>query len=490
MDTHGTLNEREGQPGGLQVEELKQVVAELRDQVLGMQVRDVALVRQRDDLLVVLVNEAEKRSLHVALGSRRSRLCTTQRRFPRSAFATGPRADRLRSALKDTCLVSVEHAAGEKRCSLGFEGGAGASVLEVELFGARGLWCLVDGDGHILHLSRPARGMAPGDSYAPPGTPPRSSGGCRSSRFCTPVLEAVDTYFTDLDRQGEQLEERLLLQRALAKRRKKLEGRLAGLQKQAEQIDRVDELRRVADLMLAHSTDVARGAAEMTVPDPDRPGEHLRLTLDPAKPVVSQAKAIYHRARKLAGGAEVAARRQAEAEAELESVASLEASLDGEEPLENLRRRLQAAGYLPPPTKPKAHKPVALPFRRYTSLEGHPILVGRNNTQNDRLSIQVARGNDLWFHVGGGRAGSHVVVRLPRGKTASLETLLDAGTLAVHFSKYRGTPVCEVIYAQAKHVRKPRGLPPGRVHVTQTRSLGIRLETGRLERLLGSPENA
>lgn len=490
MDTHGTVNDRQGQAGGLEVEELKQVVAELRDQVLGMQVRDVALVRQRDDLVVVLVNEADKRALHIALGSRRARLCTTRRRFSLQEFATGPRADRLRAALKDTHLVSVEHTAGEKRCSLGFAGGAGASVLEVELFGARGLWCLVDGDGHILQLSRPARGMAPGDSYAPPGTPPRSGGGGRSSRFCAPVLEAVDAHFTDLDREAEELEGRLVLHRALAKRRKKLVARLAGLQQQTEQIDGVDELRRVADLMLAHSTEVARGAAEMTVPDPDHPGEHLRLTLDPAKPVVSQAEALYHRARKLADGAEVSRRRRAEAKAELANVASLEASLDGGEPLEELRRRLQAAGYLPPPTRPKAHQPAAVPFRRYTSLEGHPILVGRNNTENDRLSIQVARGNDLWFHVGGGRAGSHVVVRLPRGKTASLETLLDAGTLAVHFSKYRGTPVCEVIYAQAKHVRKPRGLPPGRVHVTQTKSLGIRLETGRLERLLGSPENA
>ena len=64
-----------------------------------------------------------------------------------------------------------------------------------------------------------------------------------------------------------------------------------------------------------------------------------------------------------------------------------------------------------------------------------------------------------------------------------------SGTLAVHFSKYRGTPLCEVIYAQAKYVRKPKGLPPGRVQVSQTRSLGIRLDAERLERLLGSTEN-
>ena len=97
---------------------------------------------------------------------------------------------------------------------------------------------------------------------------------------------------------------------------------------------------------------------------------------------------------------------------------------------------------------------------------------------------RAARGNDLWFHVGQGYAGSHVVVRLPRTKTASLETLLDAATLAVHFSKARGNPSCEVIYTQAKHVHKPKGLPPGAVVPSHTKTLHVRGEEARLTRLL------
>jgi predicted ribosome quality control (RQC) complex YloA/Tae2 family protein len=77
-------------------------------------------------------------------------------------------------------------------------------------------------------------------------------------------------------------------------------------------------------------------------------------------------------------------------------------------------------------------------------------------------------------------------VRLPKGKTASLETLLDAGTLAVHFSKARGERRIDVIYTLRKHVRKPKGLPPGAVVPSQTKAITVLLDEARLRRLLGS----
>lgn len=123
-------------------------------------------------------------------------------------------------------------------------------------------------------------------------------------------------------------------------------------------------------------------------------------------------------------------------------------------------------------------------FRRYTSAEGYPVFVGKDNRSNDELTCRFARGNDVWLHVGGGRPGSHVIVRLPKGKTASLETLLDAATLAIHFSKARGQDRVDVIYTFAKHVRKPRGSPPGAVVPVDPRTLTVRVEPERLQRLL------
>ena len=94
----------------------------------------------------------------------------------------------------------------------------------------------------------------------------------------------------------------------------------------------------------------------------------------------------------------------------------------------------------------------------------------------------MARGNDLWLHAG--TAGSHVVVRLPPGKTAPLETLLDAAALAVHFSKLPGAGRAEVVYTLRKPVSKFRGAPLGAVTVTGETRLLVDLERARLERLL------
>jgi predicted ribosome quality control (RQC) complex YloA/Tae2 family protein len=160
--------------------------------------------------------------------------------------------------------------------------------------------------------------------------------------------------------------------------------------------------------------------------------------------------------------------------------------------LDAARTRLQLLGVLArrtpaaPALKARIDRDAADNVRRFTRAEGLQILVGRDNKQNDRLTLRIANGNDVWMHVGGGRHGSHVVVRLPKGRTASLETLLDAGTLAVHFSKARSERLVEVVYTQAKHVRKPKGLPAGAVVPQHTRSLRIRLEDDRLRRLLDS----
>ena len=101
-----------------------------------------------------------------------------------------------------------------------------------------------------------------------------------------------------------------------------------------------------------------------------------------------------------------------------------------------------------------------------------------------RPTFRIARGNDWWFHLGAA-PGSHVVVRSPGGGALPQETLLDAAHLCVHFSKMRTAPKADVTYTQARHVRRIKGAPPGKVLVERSESLYLRLEPARLERLLG-----
>ena len=487
---------------GLTSQELAIAIQELRALVGSTVLDAVALIGtdQHDDVLLVLQpNEpaAKKEFLHVALGGVRARICTTQRRFGRERRARGPGPDLLQRELQAAKLTTIEQAGRDERSlRLQFEASAGRRDVVVELFGARGLWALCDERGACLTMSRAVetavRTLRRGDDYAPP--PPSPAGVRRAAaapRFSSPALAAIDAHFTALDLEKEQEQGRKGLQVAAQRARKKLANKVAGLRRQLEDVDGADALRQRADLMLAYAYQVERGASRMTAPSLDGSGEVV-IPLDPKAPVPEQANKLYDKARRLEDGRGVAEQRLATAEQQAQQLDEVLADLtEADTPdLDAARAALISLGLLPAPQQRPAsgarRKEAATPYRRFSSSEDYAIFVGRNNNQNDELTMRFANGNDLWLHVGGGRPGSHVVVRLPRNKTASLETLLDAATLAVHFSKARGEPRVEVIYTFRKHVRKPKGLPAGAVVPAQTKAVTVHADPERLRRLLDS----
>jgi len=487
---------------GLTASELALALAELRA-LEGRAVADAAALvgtSEHDDVLLVLQGAdlaARKAFVHVALGGARARICTTARRFSRDRRARGPSADLLQRELQDATLAAIEHAGAEERsCAFVFDTKNGQRRLVVELFGARGLWTLCDQDGVCLTMSRAVetavRTLRRGDTYAPPPPAPgHADRRTAEARFSPPTLEAIDDYFTALDLDEEHLREESTLRVATQRARKKARNKVAGLRRQLEDVEGAGELRQRADLMLAYAYSVTRGASSMEVPMIEGDGVH-KITLNPKKPVAEQANQLYDKARRLEDGRAVTERRLAAAEAELQRLDEVLARLDtaGEQGLDDARLALVEMELLPKPQTKKKHsgqrKDAAVPYRRFASAEGYPIFVGRNNNQNDELTMRFANGNDLWLHVGGGRPGSHVVIRLPRHKTASLETLLDAATLAVHFSKARGEPRIDVIYTFRKNVRKPKGLPAGAVVPSDTKTITVQADEQRLRRVLNS----
>lgn len=490
---------------GLTARELGHAVAELAA-LRGATVLDAAALigtdEHEDVLLVLQPNDpdAKKVFVHVALGGTRARVCTTQRRFGRDARARGPGPDLFQRELQDAVLREVAHAGDDERsCAFVFDAASGERRLVVELFGARGLWALCDQDGVCLTMSRAVetavRTLRRGDVYAPP--PPSPAGSNRKPaepRFAAPVLDAIDAHFTAIDLDKEQAQNETTLRLAAQRARKKVHNKVQGLRRQLDDVGRADELRETADLMLAYAYNVARGASSMEVPALDGDGTRT-IPLDPKKPVAQQANQLYDKARRLGDGRAVTEQRLQDGEAELHRLDDVLVRLEApsDEDLEAARAALIELGLLPKPQKRptgQKKKEASVPYRRFASAEGYPIFVGRNNNQNDELTMRFANGNDLWLHVGGGRPGSHVVVRLPKNKTASLETLLDAATLAVHFSKARGEPRIDVIYTFRKNVRKPKGLPAGAVVPSHTKTVTVLEDEGRLRRLLDSAGDA
>ncbi len=147
-----------------------------------------------------------------------------------------------------------------------------------------------------------------------------------------------------------------------------------------------------------------------------------------------------------------------------------------------IRKELKEVGYLKN-YKQRNKKQKPADFLRFTSCDGFLILVGRNNLQNEKLSVKTARGKDYWFHVKNS-PGSHVVV-MSEGKDIPNSTLNDAAALAVHFSSQKGSNKVPVDHTMVKNLKKTSDLPLGMVIYEIYETAYVTPTEEQLKRLLG-----
>lgn len=141
---------------------------------------------------------------------------------------------------------------------------------------------------------------------------------------------------------------------------------------------------------------------------------------------------------------------------------------------------------LPLSRKGKPQEP-RKPYKVFQSADGRRILVGKGGKDNDETTLRVAGPHDLFLHTRG-CPGAHVIVPLERGEEVPEQTLLDAATLALHYSKMRTAASAEITWTHRRNVSKPKGSKPGLVQVREERVLRLRREPERLSRLLMSAE--
>lgn len=136
--------------------------------------------------------------------------------------------------------------------------------------------------------------------------------------------------------------------------------------------------------------------------------------------------------------------------------------------------------------KKQGNKPEAPQPKIYLSSEGRIILVGKNNRQNDWLTLKKGRPQDLWLHVKN-IPGSHVLIPLEDGEEFPGDpTLEEAAALAIHFSQAKGSTLVPVDYTHVKNIKKPNAAKPGMVIYETNWSLYLTPKTEVIERLLAT----
>jgi predicted ribosome quality control (RQC) complex YloA/Tae2 family protein len=211
-------------------------------------------------------------------------------------------------------------------------------------------------------------------------------------------------------------------------------------------------------------------------------GRTIQIELEPHVKPADMAAKYYEQYKKAKNGLAEVQREIAEGERELKEVTEKLERLLGETNPLILAKLLKTGGAARTAVKPdkKAKGRPGLSFKRGDWL----IIVGRDANENDILLRRFVNGNDLWLHARDYH-GSYVFIKQKKGKTVPLEILLDAGTLAIFYSKGRNNGAGDLFYTQVKYLRRAKDGPKGLVIPTQEKNLHVKVEEARLRSLEG-----
>ncbi|MFB6264467.1 MAG: NFACT RNA binding domain-containing protein [Bradymonadaceae bacterium] len=499
---------------GLVVEEVEQITGRSRVQ----EVRDDGARR----IVLELRSPGVTHHLLISTETQRTRLHFIEE-VPEQPPKPSPFVMQLRKWLRRAELTELEQVAGDRIVRLAFEtidpdwaplesedrdDPPTRSVgLLLELADRVGNVYLLDDDGEILGRQTAetiaGRELAEGDRWTPPPPPPDPEAG-REDRFGLEELPVDDfERSARLEHEYRRLERQDRAGRRLVELRSRLEQQVERLDRRIEHIEedladiqRADTYRRWADLLQQAYGEVEPGDDSVVVSDYYREDQSkIEIPLDPSKSLSENIDAYYHEAQRYENAEEMVEERLLKTvdlrDRAREALAAVEAGEVPEEldAIQQFERQLDDE-ILPETTFDQddrtsgRERDERTPYRAFRVSSGAKAMVGRSAADNDTLVTRIARGRDLWLHVRNA-PGAAVVLRIDeKGAAPASEDLIDAATLAAHFSQRSEDTTVEVSYTKTKHVRKHASHATGEVSIADESTITVEIEDERLERLL------
>ena len=219
------------------------------------------------------------------------------------------------------------------------------------------------------------------------------------------------------------------------------------------------------DLIMSNLYDLKKGMGKAHLLNYYSPkGEFIDISLDTQLSPTANAQRYYKKYNKSKNALNAIKEQLEENRSE---IIYLETQLDNldkcteEIEIEEIRNELAEQGYIKArkstiKNRVKASKPM-----RFLSSSDFEIYVGKNNVQNDYLTLKFAANQDIWLHTKD-IPGSHVIIKT-EGKEVDETTLKEAATLAAFYSKGKLSSKVPVDYTRKKNVKKPSGAKPGMV---------------------------
>ncbi|MFC6289280.1 NFACT RNA binding domain-containing protein [Levilactobacillus angrenensis] len=299
------------------------------------------------------------------------------------------------------------------------------------------------------------------------------------------LSELLDTYYQDKAERDRVQQQGSVLIRVVRNELKKNRTKLKKLEKTLAATENADEYRIKGEILTTYLNQVQRGQTEVSLPNFYDDNQPLKIKLSNQLSPNQNAQKYFKRYQKAKNAVTYVNEQLKITQADVDYFTNIMAQIELAAPkdLVDIRLELQQGGYLrdhdhQKKSKKQRRQKVSKPDR-FTASDGTKISVGKNNLQNDQLSLHTAKRTDIWLHVKD-MPGSHVIIHADHPSEA---TIMEAANLAAYFSKGRESSNVPVDYLPVKRLHKPNGAKPGYVIFTGQRTVYVTPQSDLVEKL-------
>lgn len=286
------------------------------------------------------------------------------------------------------------------------------------------------------------------------------------------IGEALDSLYINSDRREWAKRHGASARKVLQNNIERCEKKLALYADALNSGEQMEKCRLYGELLTANLHSLKSGTDTAAVDNYYAdPVERIAIPLDRQLTPGENAQRYYKKYQKLKAARDMAI---VQREQTLSELNYLEGQLDNltkctaENELSELIEELKDQGYIKRDKggKKKMKLAASKPMH-FVSSTGADIYVGKNNRQNDELTLHFASPNDIWMHTKN-IPGSHVIVK--GASEQDTATMTEAALLAAYYSRARGSENVAVDYTPRKYVKKPAGAKPGMVIYTTNKT--------------------
>lgn len=276
--------------------------------------------------------------------------------------------------------------------------------------------------------------------------------------------ELLDEFYFECDRLDRTRQKAQDLVKFLSSAIARISKKISLQQVELKQCADREQLRISAELINANLYRLEKGAAFYDLENYYDENKPIRIKADPSKTPAANAQKYFKDYRKAKTAEAMLTELIEQGQNDLQYLETVADSLDRastQAEIEEIRNELVVSGFMKFKKKNNQKQSKLLPPMEYMTTDGFRVLVGRNNMQNDKLSLKTASKADMWLHTQK-IPGSHVII-VSDNKEISDDAIVEAAEIAAYHSKARDAKLVPVDYTYVKHLKKPQGAPPGKV---------------------------